>query len=185
VVSLPGHRPRTFLGFEFPDRLLLPVLAYRTNLTRQQRAALFGICDFAVHRVIDRPAPHLAELPGPPPADRREPRTVDGTLIPVHDQARTVTSKNDRRSVNTQIACRARDRRIVTAGDARPGNRNDTTVSRETPGKGLPEHRRLIGDGGYRGNTAIRSPRRGPDGRPAAAPTGASSTSGIQPNGMI
>jgi hypothetical protein len=118
-----------------------------------------------VHRAIDRLAPHLAELPGPPPADRREPWIVDGTLIPVHDQARTAKSKNDRRSVHTQIACRARDRRIVTVSDAWPGNRNDTTVSRETPGKGLPEHRRLIGDGGYRGNTAIRSSRRGPDGR--------------------
>jgi hypothetical protein len=152
-------------ALRFPDRVLLLVLAHRTNLTRQQLAALFGLSDSAVHRVIDRLAPHLAELLGPPPADRREPWIVDGTLIPVHDQDRTATSKNDRRSAHTPIVCRARDRRIVAAGDARPGNRNDTLVFRQTLGKGLPEHRRPIGDGGHRGNTALRSPRRGPDGR--------------------
>jgi hypothetical protein len=151
-------------ALRFPDRVLLLIPAHRTNLTRQQLAALFGISDFAVHRVTDRLAPHLAELPGPPPADRQEPWIVDRTLIPVHDQARTATSKNDRRSVHTQTVCRARDRRTV-AGDTWPGNRNDTTVFRQTPGKGLPEHRRPIGDGGHRGNTALRSPRRGPDGR--------------------
>ena len=86
-------------------------------------------------------------------------------MIPVHDQTRTAKSKNDRRSVNTQIICRARDRRIVAAGEARPGNRNDTVVFKETLGKTLPEHPRLIGDGGYRGNPHINSPRRGSDGR--------------------
>ena len=35
----------------FPDRVLL---AYRTNLTMLQLAALFGISDSAVHRVLDR-----------------------------------------------------------------------------------------------------------------------------------
>ena len=112
----------------FPDRVLLLVPAYRTNPTMQQLAALFGISDSAVHRVIDRPAPHLAELLGPPPTDRREPWIVDGTLIPVHDQTRTAKSKNYRRSVNTQIICRARDRRIVAVSEAWPGNRNDTIV---------------------------------------------------------
>jgi hypothetical protein len=38
-------------------------------------------------------------------------------------------------------------------------------VYRETLAKTLPEHPRLIGDGGYRGNPHITSPRRGPDGR--------------------
>jgi hypothetical protein len=105
-------------ALSFPDRVLLLVLAYRTNPTMQQLTALFGISDFAVHRVTGRPAPHLAELLGPPPADRRELWITGGTLIPVHDQARTAKSKNDRRSVNTQIVRRARDRRIVAAGDA-------------------------------------------------------------------
>jgi hypothetical protein len=149
----------------FSDRVLLLVPAHRTNLTRQQLAALFGVSDSAVRRVVDRLAPHPAALLGPPPTDRREPWVVDGTPIPVPDKDRTVKSKNDRRSVNTQIVCRAKDRRIVAAGEGRPGNRNDTVVFKETLGKTLPEHRRLIGDGGYRGNSHIRSPRRGPDGR--------------------
>jgi hypothetical protein len=130
----------------------------------EQPAALFGVSGSAVHRVVDRLAPHLADLPGPPSTDRREPRVVDGTLIPVHDKHRTAKSKNDRRSVNTQIVCRARDRRIA-AGGARPGNRNDTVVFKETPGRTLPNHARLTGDGGYRGNPRITSPRRGADGR--------------------
>jgi hypothetical protein len=158
-----GRGRRRALGF--PDRILMLVLAYRTNPTMEQLAALFGVSDSAVHRVVDRLAPHLAQLLGPPPTDRREPWIVDGTLIPVHDQRRTAQSKNYRRSVNTQIVCRARDRRIVAAGEAWPGNRNDTILDKETLGKSLPVHPRLIGDGGYRGNSHITSPRRGPNGR--------------------
>ncbi|MFF4519766.1 helix-turn-helix domain-containing protein [Streptomyces mirabilis] len=97
---------------------LLVVLAYRTNLTMQQLGSLFGISHAAAHRVITRLAKPLAGLLGPPPADRRELWIVDGTLIPVHDQRRTAKSKNYRRSVNVQIACRARDRRVVAVGDA-------------------------------------------------------------------
>jgi hypothetical protein len=157
-------RGRTW-ALSFPDRVLLPVLAYRTNLTRQQLAALFGLSDSAVHRGTGRLAPHLAELLGPPPAGRREPWIVDGTLLPVHDKRRTAQGKNDRRSVHTQIVVRARDRRIVAAGEAWPGNRNDTPVFRETLGRTLPGHPRLTGDGGYRGNPNVQSPRREPDGR--------------------
>jgi hypothetical protein len=153
------------VGSRVPGPVLLLVLAYRTNLTMEQPAALFGVADSAVHRVLDRLAPHLADLLGPPPTDRRERWITGGTPIPVHDKRRTAKSKNDRRSVNTQIVCRARDRRIVAAGAARPGNRNDTVVFKETPGKTLSNHARLIGDGGYRGNPRITSPRRGPDGR--------------------
>jgi hypothetical protein len=68
--------------------VLLRVPACRTNLTMQQLAALFGISDSAVHRGTDRPAPHLAELPGPPPADRRERRIADGTLTPADARVR-------------------------------------------------------------------------------------------------
>jgi hypothetical protein len=149
----------------FPDGVLLLALAYRTNLTTRQLASLFGICDSAVHRVIARLAPHLAQQLGPPPADRREPRIVDGTLIPVHDKKRTAKSKNYRRDVNVQVVCRARDRRVVAVSQAWPGNRDDTVVFRETLGRTLPKHPRLIGDGGYRGNPRVTSPRRGPDGR--------------------
>jgi hypothetical protein len=149
----------------FPDRVLLIVLAYRTNLTMQQLGSLFGISHAAAHRVISRPAAPLAELLGPPPTDRRELWVVDGTLIPVHDRQRTAKSKNYRRSVNAQIVCRARDRRVVAVKDAWPGNRNDVVVFRETLQKTLPDHPRLSGDGGYRGCDRIRTPRRGVDGR--------------------
>jgi DDE family transposase/DDE superfamily endonuclease len=149
----------------FPDRVLLVVLAYRTNLTMQQLGSLFGISHAAAHRVMTRLAAPLAELLGPPSTDRRELWVVDGTLIPVHDRQRTAKSKNYRRSVNVQIVCRARDRRVVAIGDAWPGNRNDVVVFRETLARTLPDHPRLSGDGGYRGCDRIRSPRRGPDGR--------------------
>jgi hypothetical protein len=149
----------------FADRVLLVVLAYRTNLTMQQLGSLFGISHAAAHRGITRLAQPLAQLLGPPATDRRELWVVDGTLIPVHDQKRTAKSKNYRRRVNVQIVCRARDRRIVAVGDAWPGNRNDIVVFRETLATTLPDHPRLSGDGGYRGSDRIRTPRRGPDGR--------------------
>ncbi|MEU1595357.1 transposase [Streptomyces sp. NPDC005708] len=130
---------------------LVVVLAYRTNLTMQQLASLFATTDSTVHRVISRLAPHLAELLGPPPTDRRESWVVDGTLIPVHDHTRTAKSNNYRRSVNVQVVCRARDRRVVAVGEAWPGNRNDVVVFRETLGRTLPAHPRVSGDGAYRG----------------------------------
>ena len=111
--------------------------------------SLFGISPAAAHRGITRLAEPLAELLGPPPTDRRELWVVDGTLIPAHDQQRTAKSKNYRRSVNVQVVCRARDRKIVAVGDAWPGNRNDIVVFRETLAKTLPGHRRLSG---YRGS---------------------------------
>ncbi|MGW2940024.1 helix-turn-helix domain-containing protein [Streptomyces sp. NPDC001156] len=93
----------------FTDRVLLLVLAYRTDLTMQQLGSLFGISDSAVHRVVDPLAGPLAELLGPPPTDRRELWIVDGTLIPAHDKRKTAKSKNYRRSVNVQVMCRAHD----------------------------------------------------------------------------
>ncbi|MEE1670629.1 transposase [Streptomyces sp. WAC07094] len=131
----------------------------------QQLGSLFGISHAAAHRVIARLAPPLAELLGPPPTDRRELWVVDGTLIPVHDQELTAKSKNYRRSVNVQVICRARDRRVLAVSKAWPGNRNDVAVFRETLGRTLPTHPRLSGDGGYRGCDRIRTPRRGADGR--------------------
>ncbi|MDT0468418.1 transposase [Streptomyces gibsoniae] len=147
----------------FADRTLLVVLAYRTNLTMQQIGSPFGISRAAAHRVMTRLAEPLAELIGPPPTDRRELWIVDRTLIPVHDQQRTAKSKNYRRSVNVQIVCRARDRRVVAVGDAGPGNRNDIVVSREPLQETLPDHPSLSGDGGYRGCDRICTPHRGLD----------------------
>jgi hypothetical protein len=87
----------------FADRVLLTVLAYRTNLAMRQLGSLFGISHAAAHRVLARLAQPLAELLGPPPSDRRELRQVDGTLFAVHDQRRTAKSKNYLRSANVQI----------------------------------------------------------------------------------
>jgi hypothetical protein len=149
----------------FPDRVLLLVLTYRTNLTMQQLASPFGISDSVVHRVIDRLTPHLASLPGSPPVDRRELWIVDGTLIPVHDQKRTAKSKSYRRSVNAQIVCWARDRRIVAVKRSMAGK---SERHHRVPGdsrKNLPGHPRLVGDGGYRGSPNVQPPRRCPDSR--------------------
>ncbi|WP_238545274.1 MULTISPECIES: transposase [Streptomyces] len=108
---------------------------------------------------------------------------MDGTLIPVHDQQKTRKSKNYRRSVNVQIVCRARDRRVVAVGDAWPGNRNDVMIFRETMGRTLPAHPRLSGDGGYQGIERIRSPRRGLTGRSSrTGPTGGSASAAPSPN---
>ena len=109
------------------------------------------------------------ELLGPPPADRRELWVLDGTLIPVHDHTRTAKSKNYRRSVNIQVVCRARDRRVVAVGGAWPGNRNDIVVFRQTLSQSLPDHPRLSGDRGYCGCDRIRSSHRGEDGRDPVA----------------
>src|SRR2546423_1089423 len=59
---------------------------------------------------------------------------------------------------------RGRDRGVVAVGTARPGNRNDVTVFRETLAATVAAtgHRRLAGDGGYRGAPGVASPRRGP-----------------------
>jgi DDE family transposase len=129
----------------------------------RQLGSLFHISHAAAHRVMTRLAAPLTELLGPPPADKRELWVLDGTLIPVHDRQRTAKSKNYRRSVNVQIVCRARDRRVVAVADAWPGNRNDIVVFRKTLAKTLPDHPRLSGDGGYRGCACIRTtprPRR-------------------------
>ncbi|MFD6293272.1 hypothetical protein ACFWFU_00375 [Streptomyces sp. NPDC060235] len=63
-------------------------------------------------------------------------RRVVERLWATAPDARTAKSKNYRRSVNVQIVCRARDRRVIAVGDAWPGNRNDIVVFRET-GPGL------------------------------------------------
>jgi hypothetical protein len=167
ITRLWRRRPDSGCGrpwsLAFGDRVLLVVPGHRTNLTMERLAALFATTDSTVHRVTADRAPHLAALLGPPPTDRRELWLVDGTLIPVHDQKKSKKSKNYRRSVNVQIVCRARDRRIVAVGDVWPGNRNDVVAFRETAGKTLPDHPRLSGDGGYQRIERIRSPRRGPD----------------------
>lgn len=128
----PDRRRGRRWVLSFPDRVLLCVFAYWTNLAFEQLAALFDISDTTAHRVVADLTPHLAALLGPPPTDRRELWIVDGTLIPVRDRSKTGKSKNYRRSVNVQVVSRYRDRRICAVGNAWPGNRNDSVVYRNT-----------------------------------------------------
>lgn len=161
----PDRRRGRPWSLGFADRVLLVVLALRTNLTERQLAHLFSTTDSTVDRVVHDLAPVLAALLGPAPVDRRELWVVDGTLVPVRDHSRSARSKNYRRSANLQVVTRRRDRRVVAVGTAWPGNRNDSVVFRETVAERTAGHRRLIGDGGYRGVAGVSSPARGPDGR--------------------
>ncbi|MHB1823202.1 MAG: transposase [Acidimicrobiales bacterium] len=118
---------RSFVG-----RVLLVVMALRTNLTERQTAWIFSTTDSTVDRVVHDISIHLAGLLGPAPVDRRYLWIVDGTLIPTEDHKRSAKSKSYRRSVNLQVVCRRKDRQVVAVGKARPGNRNDVVAYTET-----------------------------------------------------
>lgn len=152
-----------------PLRVLLVLVALRTNLTERALAALFGISHASAHRVIAALTPHLAALlPDPVPQDATW--IVDGTLIPVHDQTVSAKSKNYRRSVNLQVLARHHDRTVITVGTAWPGNRNDIVVVKETLADILAAAAgAVLGDGGYRShpNITIPPPRDQPDARAA------------------
>ncbi|MDW6062862.1 transposase family protein [Streptomyces sp. FXJ1.4098] len=93
------------------NRVLPAAIAWRTNLTHQQLADLFGVRLATVHRTIYRMTPLAAGLLESPEGSRSDLWVVDGTLVPVHDRTTAACSKNYRRSVNFQIPVRARDRR--------------------------------------------------------------------------
>ncbi|WP_372497000.1 helix-turn-helix domain-containing protein [Streptomyces shenzhenensis] len=81
----------------YADRVLLLVLAYRTNLTMQQLGSLFGISDSAAHQAIDR----LAGPLGPPTADRRPPTAGNcGSSTEPSSPSTTTTSLQNRRTTN-------------------------------------------------------------------------------------
>jgi hypothetical protein len=140
-----------------PDRILLAAMAWRTNLTHRALAALFRVGVATVHRAISQLTPRVAGLLTPR-TDRRDLWVIDGTLIPVHDHTITAKSKNYRRSVCVQVVIRARDRRVVTVGEAWPGNRNDIIVHRATTAAATSAHPRVIGDGAYRAAPDITTP---------------------------
>lgn len=140
-------------------RVLL--IQLRTNLPTRALAALFHTSQSTVDRIIHHLVPVLAGVLRPSPDnDSAHPWIIDGTLIPVHDQANTAISKNYRRSVNTQIIICAHQRRVVMAGQCWPGNRNDVIVAGATVAHLLAGQHEILGDGGYRGITMITSPRR-------------------------
>jgi len=81
----------------------MTTLYYRTKLTMRQLAPLFGVKTAAVHRIIDRPGPHLALAPA---KRRHAPETVlivNGTLVPTRDRTIAAPSKNYRYSTNVQV----------------------------------------------------------------------------------
>jgi hypothetical protein len=106
----------------------------------------------------------LARALRPAPNTSNHPWIIDGTLIPVHDQSITASSKNYRGSVNTQIIICAQRRRVVVAVRCWPGNRNDVIVARHTVLQ-LLDGRVVLGDRGYRAITSITTPRRDHSGR--------------------
>ena len=96
----PGHRRGRPPRLIHRDRVLLTLVAQRTNLTERALAAIFGISQPTAHRTIRDMMSAVADLFVPAQFDITDTLLLDGTLIPVHDQSVTRPSKNYRRSVN-------------------------------------------------------------------------------------
>ena len=91
--------------------------------------------------------------------DRRRSWIVDGTLIPTRDHVTAARSKNYRWSCNVQVLVR-RDLRVIAVGGGGPGNRNDPIHYRGSAIELLcRHHRRVLADGGYRGQPYLVTPR--------------------------
>jgi hypothetical protein len=105
-----------------PSRLATMYL--RTNLTERQLAVLFGVSQKQVDRVLHDVVSPLGGLLGPAPTDQRELWIVDGTLIPTHDHARTVTiARAPVRVTSSRVAVDGYFRAPrVTKGDAHNGH---------------------------------------------------------------
>ena len=135
-----------------------------TNLTTHALAALFDTSPSAVDPTIHHLVPLLAHRRQPDADTPDQAWIIHDTLIPVHDQSITAISNNYRRSLDTQIIICAHARRVVMVGRCWKGNRNDVIVARHTVAQ-LLDGRVVLGDGGYRGITAITTPRRDKTGR--------------------
>lgn len=143
----------------FPDRVLLVVTYWRTNLTMRQLGGLFGISKSAADRVIGQIGPQLALQP------RRRFRKdtvliVDGTLVPTRDHTVAEQSKNYRYSTNHQVVIDADRRLVVVVGRPLPGNRNDCKAWAESGAQAAVGHTVTIADGGYRGTGVVIPHRR-------------------------
>lgn len=141
-------------------RLHVVCFALRTNLTVRELSAVFAISRSQVHRIVADLVPRLAALLTiDPDPDRRRPWIVDGTLIPTRDHAVAAKSKNYRWSCNVQVLVR-RDLRVIAVAGGGPGNRNDLIHYRGSHVDALCRfHRRVLADGGYRGQTHLITPR--------------------------
>ncbi|GAA2350314.1 transposase family protein [Dactylosporangium salmoneum] len=150
------------------DRALITAAALRTNLTTRALAAVFRRSQSMIVRVIRDLTRRLAALltPHQDAHGRRCTWLLDGTLVPVHDHARTAVSKNYRRSVNVQIVARRCDRRIIAISPAWPGNRNDIIVARHHHTELLADPpRQVLADGAYRSLPGVTTPARDTTGR--------------------
>jgi hypothetical protein len=127
--------------------VLLALVALGTNPTERAMAAIFGISQSTAHRAIRDLLAATSDLFVTGQFGNSDTLILDGTLIPVHDQATTKPSKNYRRSVNVQVMATL-GRRIVQVSEAWPGNRNDIVVAKATIT--LPEGLTTLTDGGYR-----------------------------------
>lgn len=139
-------------------RLHVVCFALRTNLTIRELAAVFAISRSQVHRFLVDLVPRLAALLTID-LDRRRSWIVDGTLIPTRDHAVAARSKNYRWSCNVQVLVR-RDLRVIAVAGGGPGNRNDPIHYRGSQVEALCRyHRRVLADGGYRGQMHLMIPR--------------------------
>ena len=139
-------------------RLHVVCFALRTNLTFRELAAVFAISRSQAHRIVTDLVPRLAALL-PIDLDRRRSWIVDGTLIPTRDHEAAAKSKNYRWSCNLQVLVR-RDLRIVAISGGGPGNRNDPVHYQGSEIEALCRyHRRVLADGGYRGQRHLVLPR--------------------------
>ena len=139
--------------------MLLVAAYWRTNLTMRQIGSLFGVSHSAAHRVVDS----LGSLLTMAPVRKRrvdQVAIVDGTLVPTRDRRVAAPSKNYRYSTNLQVAIDADSRLIIATSDPQPGNRNDTTVYRDTGMDTKLAGRPVMADGGYRGNHGVIMPYR-------------------------
>lgn len=148
--SPDGGRGRPW-ALAFHTRVLITVVALRTNLTEGELAALFDVPKSQVHRVLADMTPKVAATFAPLRRDRRETRAVDGTLVPCRDYARAGKSKNYRWSTNHWVVVRCRDTAVVHVARALPGNRNDPVAYRgEQVDVVVASQHRVLSDSAYR-----------------------------------
>lgn len=135
-------RPDRSRPWRLPDplRILLFLVALRTNLTERALAGLLGVSHDSTHRAIAALTPVLAT-----PVQLGAPRR--------HlDCGRHV-------SRDVQVLTRHHDRTVVTVGQACPGNRNEIVVVRETSADLLAHAKgTVLRDGGSRSHPHITIP---------------------------
>jgi hypothetical protein len=140
------------------DRALLVAAYWRTNLTMQQLAPLFGVSKSAADRIIDHLGPMLALQPRKR-FGKDTVLIVDGTLVPTRDRSVAAQSKNHRYSTNHRVVICA-DTRLVVVGRPLPGNRNDCKAWEESGVKAAVGTTTTIADGGYPGTGLVMPHRR-------------------------